>query len=120
MTTATETTVEHGPAKRVWLYNDGADVFHQEVHGTEINLEPGQRIEVARRTAVEAKGMYLGRNVKVSLRWEPIPEKGFEEEAPVGAAAKVYACPNCDFECTVKEDLKEHMQSHKRGPKPKE
>jgi hypothetical protein len=115
---ATE-TVERGLPKRARLWNDGASDFVQTINGEDYHIPKGKYIELARRVAVAVRGSYLGKNVAVNLRLEMIADGDYDTDLPSEDPTKttVFGCPYCDNEYTLKDDLREHMKSHRGGPK---
>jgi hypothetical protein len=116
-------TVERGPAKRARLWNDGDKTFDYEILGERYVIEPGKSIDVARRTAINIRGFYPGKNKPVSLRIEPI-EGAYEEAKPEALKdiakerVMVYSCYKCDEEFDSKEKLVAHMkEKHTPGKK---
>lgn len=118
-----ETVIERGPAKRARLWNKGDNVFDYEILGERYKINPGEFIEVARRTAINIRGFYPGKNKPVNLQIEPI-EGSYEETKPEALKdvekekVMVYSCYKCDAEFDNKEKLVAHMKEiHTPGKK---
>lgn len=108
-----------GLVRKVRLWNDGEKDFDYQVDGNRVIIPKGKYIDTARRTAISIRGFYPGKGVQVSLRIEPLPEHGFDNEIAKDAdpsKAKVYLCPTCGGEYAVKEDA---LKCHKRVSKPR-
>lgn len=108
------TVVSEGLAKRVRLWNDGPKTFDYKVSGERYVIQPGEYIELARRTAIHVRGFNPGKGVEVSLRIDPILKNREQEQITLTQADKVYACIKCDAEFTDKEEYASHMETHKR------
>jgi hypothetical protein len=112
-----EKTVEKGLPKTVRLWNRSKLAWSQKVNGEPLTIPAGEFKVMSRRVAVEARGMYLGKDVPVMLEIEAIPDGGFDEPVQDAnpQAAKSYPCVYCDEEFSTKEAAKEHMKSHRGG-----
>lgn len=118
-----EVVVERGPAKRCRLWNDGKDRFNYEILGEKYDIPPGGFMEMARRTAINIRGFYPGKDKPVNLRIEPI-EGDYETAKPEALKdiekekVRVYSCHKCDDEFDGKEKLMAHMkEKHTPGKK---
>jgi uncharacterized C2H2 Zn-finger protein len=108
--------VSEGLVSRVKLWNRGDKVYNQEVNGDRYVIEPGQYMEMSRRTAINVRGKYCGRGVAVCLVIEPIMESGRDKEkVDVAEPVKIVVCPKCDKEFKSKTEYKDHYEAkHKR------
>lgn len=112
---------EVGLPKRAKLWNRGDKQwgpFYVSGYGKELIIKPGEFVEMSRRAAIEARGMYMGKDVEVSLDIELLPEKGFDEPMPTEeqkAAQELYTCPWCKNRFSDADDLKIHMKKHSGG-----
>lgn len=120
--------------KRVFLKNNHSEDYEQEVHGEQVFIGAGKKINVPRRRAIEIRGKYAqnkdGESVECCLEMIPIPDDTTPEpEAPEASVdllkrvteleelvtkepVKIYACSECDKEYENKDALKRHLKTH--------
>ena len=128
--------------KRVYLQNDLGTDYVQKVHGHDIVIKAGEKVEFSRKQAVQIRGHYAtdakGSAIPVHLSVIPIEDKVKEEdtvetveyqsdiekrlqkmEAALNAKAPekktVYACPLCDKEYASKDAVRKHIEKCKGG-----
>jgi hypothetical protein len=61
--------------RKAKVWNKGTEDYAQSVKGEKVFIPAGKSITVSRRTAIDIRGHYPGKNVIAKLEIEPIMEK---------------------------------------------